>query len=304
MPLSLDPNFAHRLRLSPLLKYCYLDMPKSASSTLRATLWQMEVTCGGVSIDVPEPTRHNLGVLNRPATPGGSSDSPWVAYPSLFGRTRESVFFCTFVRNPFVRTLSAYLDKMTRHDGDVHRYIFHERHRLPHDRDLDFVTFLRYLREETVQEMDGHWGVQTYMSGIEHFEFDFIGRVEAINTHLPDLIQRLAIHTERPEIENCKMFEFRPHAMDARGHFEEFYDNSECIDLVLDIFADDFRNFGFPLTIEEAFNALPPITSEQTGRGWDALMAGTMTVPEWHPTITSEIIAKAAAVSQLNSTAS
>ena len=81
------------------LTYIYINNHKCGCSTVRQTLWAAE---------------HALGLASAPGSIHAEPDSwPWVDDPQRWEHSEQSFVF-TFVRNPYVRVLSAYLDEDSR----------------------------------------------------------------------------------------------------------------------------------------------------------------------------------------------
>ena len=104
--------------------YIYINNYKCGCSTVRQTLWAAE---------------HAQGVASAPGAIHEQPDSwPWVDDPERWEHS-EHAFVFTLVRNPYVRVLSAYLDKIRE---PAIWGPFTARHGLGDDQ-LSFMEFLR-----------------------------------------------------------------------------------------------------------------------------------------------------------------
>lgn len=102
----------------------------------------------------------------------------------------DGLYKFLFVRNPFSRTLSAYLDK-------VHR----KRQRGQGLESIDqvnqdkarqgFVAFLQQLQKGDLFS-NAHWAPQSSILLIPYDHFDFTGRVETLDEDLGQVLQRLS----------------------------------------------------------------------------------------------------------------
>ena len=154
------------------LNYIYVQNWKCASSTVRSTLWAAE---------------HRLGLAGPPENPHRPSPaSPFVDDPARWEHA-DRTFVFTIVRNPFVRVLSAYLDKIKLHRDRKVWAPFARRHGLG-DRVPDFAEFLRLVAGTPVDEMDPHWRPQscTLLPGI--IPYDHVGALETIERDLPAIL--------------------------------------------------------------------------------------------------------------------
>ncbi|XP_071822865.1 carbohydrate sulfotransferase 9-like isoform X3 [Apostichopus japonicus] len=91
----------------------------------------------------------------------------------------------TFVRNPFVRLLSAYKDKIEKPTGRNLRYRKEWSHRIPINMadgitqgPDTFVQYVKYLSHYTV--INEHWKDMHKLSLPCHISFDFIGKLETL----------------------------------------------------------------------------------------------------------------------------
>lgn len=162
------------LIVSRRLPYIYLNNPKCACSTIKHSLWEAEYAFGMTDA--------------VPGDPHDMTNSPFVRDGSRWEHSeREFVF--TFVRNPFMRLLSAYLDKIVNNDPSV-RGPFEKRHGL-NGASITFADFIRLVATESVEQMDQHWRPQTIIVGFGTTPFDFIGSVEMLDEELPYVLRRI-----------------------------------------------------------------------------------------------------------------
>ncbi len=147
----------------PEFKFVYFRIPKAANSTVTAALHK----------NLPPA---NIPRKDKRAGQQFGRSGIWTA------RQLERQFTFTFVRNPFARALSCYLDKVAEANpkftsllgGDV----------------ADFGAFLAKL-EAGALRANGHWAPQADLIPVQSDKLDFLGRVENIATDLPSVLNRI-----------------------------------------------------------------------------------------------------------------
>lgn len=154
--------------------YIYLNNPKCACSTIKASLWA--ATTGE---DAPqEGQTHNVA-----ASPFSKNIAAldWA----------EGAFVFTFVRNPFTRVVSAYLDKIAR-GADVRAWrAFSDRHGLDPASGIGFDGFVEIIAAQPPSGLNPHWRPQ-YLNTLQPFvQPNLIGALETIGMQLPEVLARL-----------------------------------------------------------------------------------------------------------------
>jgi len=222
-PFALTNYLCH---VSKKNKFLYVETPKVACTSVKRVLQEAEL---GESIKYENPGDvHNreLSPLMRP------SDELATFGRSLVGS--EYFRFC-FVRNPFTRVLSCYLDKMVK--------VEYERRRLAPKLGFDpdvvptFLEFLEAVSKQSESEYDIHWAPQTYLLRPNRVHYSFVGRFELFGSHFEMLCMRLGIR-------GAERVSSSWHATNAYGKVERYFD-TQCVDLVCEIYESDFRNFGY-----------------------------------------------------------
>ncbi len=155
------------------------------------------------------------------------------------------VFSC--VRNPFARSLSAYLDKVAA--GDHRNY--------PELRNLQSVTFESFLRA---------------IADHDPLLLDVHFRPQHVNLHYPVVSYDAVFYLENAEpmadflgqiVPEFELARFSPHARGAREKLSTHY-NETTIDLVRRIYKRDFLYFGYSRRLEDALDAPGRMLSEHT----------------------------------------
>lgn len=183
-------------------------VPKAANSTVVTNLARLKF---GRDIDSPEAKRLFT-------TPARLSRADVARFPSLFR--------FTVVRNPYTRTLSAYLDKI-------------ERRALRAGVESSFGDFLRKAKQQPrFLYSNAHWAPQSSLMLIPVHEFDLIGRVESLDRDLTEIKRRI-----RPDLEQ-PLTSFTGNSTGAGDKLKRYY-NNELISLVQDLYREDFAAFGY-----------------------------------------------------------
>lgn len=182
-------------------------IPKAANSTVVTNIARLKF-----GRDIPSPVAKKMF-----ATPGRLSAAEVAEFDGLFK--------FTMVRNPYTRTLSAYLDKV-------------ERRALRHNRESSYGEFLRALKKGRYLYSNAHWAPQVALMLIPVEQLDFIGKTESLERDLAEIKRRI-----RPELEQ-PVTSFRGNATSAGDKLRAYYD-AECIALVRELYRADFEIFGY-----------------------------------------------------------
>jgi hypothetical protein len=231
-----------RLHHIPGQSVVYLNNAKAACSTVKASLWQAfdaqhgENTYGG--------------------RPHQRAKSPFLkSIDDFFCADIESILaaeWFSVVRNPFVRMLSAYLDKIPqgRRDPNVWRP-FKKRFRVS-DHTPTFSEFLEILLTESVPDfLDWHFCPQTtnLLHGLA--PLTYVGQLEAIEGIASWLTVR-----------GIRLQQFRVHATNAEKLVEQYYGPVE-VEAVLKLCRTDFDVLGYSRDPSQLDPIRPVMVSER-----------------------------------------
>jgi hypothetical protein len=209
--------------------YIYISNFKSGCSTIRRSLWRAE---------------YQLGFITTP--PGDPHDVSLVPFDhDAHARWEESAgkFVFTFVRNPYPRVLSAYLDKIANlHEPNVWP-AFAAAHGLG-DRRPSFSEFLELLTAEVPAVMNPHWRPQSFLIGYGLVPFDFVGTLENLGADMQTIMRRIFG-------ENVTVEDFAPHRTGAADQLSSYVTAKER-KLIERIYEADFANFGYSTSPEIA----------------------------------------------------
>ena len=232
--------------VSRKLNYIYVQNWKCGSSTVRTTLWAAE---------------HAMGLAPPPGSPHKPSrDTPFVSDPTRWEKVDDQFVF-TIARNPYVRVLSAYLDKIHRHRDQNVWSRFAAQHGLG-ERQLDFGEFLTIVAATPEAQMDPHWRPQSCNLVPSLIPYDFIGSMENFEADLGHILGRIFPDRVVP-IQSHK-----PHQTGSASRLTEFYGARE-LRLVREIYGRDFLELGYDLDLGNPARRQPPARCDsQIIRDW------------------------------------
>lgn len=220
-------TFNYLLNWSRRHDFLFLEIPKTGCTTLKRMLQLIEVDYDAERL--PDNVHDRAG-----------SPLP-VLKLDLAGFVNEVVagrfFSFSFVRNPYTRALSAFLDKIVMNDW--------ERNRLgpplgfANEDSPTFTDFLRAVKALPDERRDIHWMSQ-YRLLCEHtLQLDFIGRFESFSEDIAFVINRLGADMSRVPLDFGK-----GHSTGARDKLAEHV-TPEAARLVQEIYETDFQRLGY-----------------------------------------------------------
>jgi hypothetical protein len=158
-------------------------------------------------------------------------DEPRLYFTAL---QTDDWFRFTFVRDPFDRALSCYLDKIVNSVP--------ERHRLLPELGFDpvgdvpsFADFLKAIADQPDGQRDLHWAPQSWLTQPATMRYHFIGRLERFDQDFHHVCDKLGIVAVTDTVR---------HSTKASEKLASFYGGEE-IRLVQAIYAADFTTFGY-----------------------------------------------------------
>jgi hypothetical protein len=226
---------------SPKYGYLYVDTPKAGCSTIKYTLQCAErgqrytvpanqgSSAFGYSeflLDVHDRRKY---MLVAPSDPG-----------ALRVMLSSSRFKFCFVRNPYTRILSAYIDKIERNEERRVLFLTEFQDRLRETASpISFVDFLQLIRAQAPVDTNPHWRPQHLqtMSGL--IDYDVIGRFENFRRDFEAVLR---------VIDDAAIGFFdsvNEHRTQASERLAYYYSDPMAIKLVADIYGRDFAVFGY-----------------------------------------------------------
>lgn len=218
-------------------KYIYCAVPKSASTPMKKTLLKLR----NDSKQYKKRSPHEPSLWKHMSEYNESENS----------KRLQTHFKFLFVREPFHRLLSAYLDKLFDSDKDYSnrlRQLIVKTYR-PEDMEevstesnnVTFTEFLRFiLTSSNIHVRDNHWRQYEYLCFPCFFKFDFIGHFETLEDDVNYVLKKAGFN---------KHVTFPPfHSSRVSSTFLTYYSQvpQEIIFRLGEAFRNDFEMFGYP----------------------------------------------------------
>ncbi|MCP1673961.1 hypothetical protein J2T57_001060 [Natronocella acetinitrilica] len=216
-----------RILVSEPQGFVFYRIPKAGHSTVGNTLLHYDPSVTDAQRSELSAAGDKIGVYLRPREIGiRRSRIAWRKY-----------FLFTFVRNPFHRTLSAYLDKVVRDRPPAAKNLGNS----PTRDDGSVIGFSEFLDqlEQGALYTGPHWAPQVSLLPKDRSRLNFIGRLERIDADLPRLVNELFGVEANAEVKS-----WDPHRTDSSAKLAKYYDDN-AIDRVRHLFREDFEAFGY-----------------------------------------------------------
>lgn len=206
-----------RSAIFPRLNAIYLPVPKSAGTTIFSTLIALDG-----SPHLSGIRDHNLDEARRLLSA--------VHDPRLFWKSLgdPACLKFSFVRNPYTRTVSCYLDKIR--SGQQPEYAAE----LDLSKDASLMEFLQRISQQEFRAMNRHWRPQSILLS-PRVRLDFLGRFETFRhdfEHVLDLLGQP--HAVR---------DMRAHQTSAERHLDLIGPGEKQI--IDSVYQGDFERFGY-----------------------------------------------------------
>lgn len=138
------------------------------------------------------------------------------------GEKYNDYFKFAFVRNPWGRLVSAYIDKVVNNQKlSFYRPVFGE----------DFDTFVRFVAKQDLATADRHIALQTTLMPVE--ELSFLGRFENFTSDLSNVLDRLQVVAPIP------------HKNPTRHKKYTKYYTAHTKKLIAELYRQDIDAFGY-----------------------------------------------------------
>lgn len=216
-------------------KFLYMETPKVGCSSVKKNLQILENS--GVDNQFPNVHDKSQSPLFSPLDSGID-----------FRYTLENYYKFSFVRNPYARALSCYLDKFR--EGKPK---FREQLGFGSKAAVSFEEFLERVSGQYIKEMNIHWMPVSLILSPDKISYDFIGRFERFEEDLKLAMQHIAKENglALPEsiLYKSRHSKFQSDAGEKLGS----YMTKRAQQLVQKIYAEDFEQFGYDHDLSNAY---------------------------------------------------
>ncbi len=221
-------NFVYSVHISLKHRYIYVETPKVCCSTIKTRLISSELN-RDVSYNIFEH------IHNREFSP---LLNPKQVYNFAELIQSDKYFKFCFIRNPFSRLLSCYLDKICKNGDPRKKKIFLQMGYDPEcEEQISFKDFISCICDQPVSLMDAHWRQQYYQTFQDTIKYDYIGRFESFEKDYSHIVKTINLK------EHNKQTEIR-HATSSDKILERYY-TPDIISSVLRKYKIDFDYFGY-----------------------------------------------------------
>ena len=208
----------------------YVEVPKAGCSVVKRVLQYSEV-------DGDRDRPAGVGARPVPLAAGGPDQRAGSTSTRSSGPPVRYFRF-SFVRNPYSRALSCYLEKIAGEqwlrDLRLPELGFH-----PQD-EVSFADFLnRVAGAGAVRDMDVHWAPQHFLLSLRRVQYGFLGRFENFQGDLRRLVDILAL-----DVPEELLLRRTAHVTSAASKLHDYYDD-ETVALVQQIYGKDFDALGY-----------------------------------------------------------
>jgi Sulfotransferase family len=212
--------------------FLYYETPKAACSTIKRTLQLLEADAReNVPSDVHDKAHSPLA---------GALSSGW-SYEDLF--LSPNLFRFAFVRNPYSRALSCYLEKIVADSSERSR--LQPRLGFNQQVPISFAEFLCAIERIDDRERDVHFRSQATLLNDRQVNYDYIGRFEEFDRDFTRVLGLIGIEDGKNAITSI-----RHHRVDAHLRVRGFFGPSEQA-LARSIYQQDFLRYAYSFELPQ-----------------------------------------------------
>jgi hypothetical protein len=229
-------EFNYSINISNKYNYMFVETPKVACSTIKVTLQRMELETTEL-FNKRDIHKREFSPLIKPSQVGN--------FDKFLNRNK--LFKFCFVRNPYTRLLSAYLEKIKLGKNQKRSILLHMG-KYPYNLNTEiyFSEFVHVVCEQPIISMDPHWRIQYYQTFQDHINYDFCGKLENFDQDIKTVLSKINKNYSK------YMLSIRTHSTQANNLLEQYY-SSELIKKVQEKYSKDFEYFGYSFELRDAF---------------------------------------------------
>ena len=228
-------GFYNHTYISLKHKYAYFAVGKAANSTVKHHLFELEYS----------NTNFKIRALHDRRCSPLLSPFQFTAEQVEAFLSDSDVFKFTFVRNPYSRLLSCYLDRIVPKESAPYRQLMNMLGKEPGD-DVSFDSFIRAICDQTPYQMNPHWRVQVNETLYDSIDYDFIGRVETFGQDMAKVWSEVSGGFDAGKLGELNK---SPSVTRSASRLNDFY-SPELTALVADKYAEDFDVFDYDKQLE------------------------------------------------------
>lgn len=233
-------DFLNNTNISLRNKYIYFATGKVANSTIKYILQTLELD------GTPFQVKNIHDRLRSPLL------SPFQLPEKQFRALLKdkSVTKFGFVRNPYTRLLSAYLDRVCRPTVSRRRLL----REIGQDKgyEVSFVEFLEYICQQSDKLNDPHWRPQSSELLLGIVPQSYVGHFENFQADAQEVLCQI-FPDKKAFIQDEISIVRSPTSNNTTTLLHEYFDGVD-LDMVLRKYGKDFENFDYSKELDDAAN--------------------------------------------------
>jgi hypothetical protein len=222
-------------------KYVYLEVPKAACTRLKYIIHTLEqLRPVPVTFDRLPETRLFMFIHDRERFEMPSlADFPEDEITRILAE--DEYFKFTFVRNPYSRLVSAWMNKLYFIEPGLENLYHAIKNNFPDCVDGRYITFegfVKYINEfENIRTCNPHYRLQSDLIMANAIEYDMVAKVEKFDEGIKQLETRIGVSN----LDNSKSGSSNEsYGEDWRSHY-----TPELADIVYKLYKNDFEQFEY-----------------------------------------------------------
>ncbi|MEW6038174.1 MAG: sulfotransferase family protein [Pseudomonadota bacterium] len=221
-------EFRYQLHISHKFRYVYVGNPKTGGSTLKSALLDLEIRDTNIRLNTLEQQTFNSDLSPLKSIP------PFWPQRTLSDLLTSGYRFITFVRNPYTRLISCYINKFVNRSDDVHKTFFNHFGKPP----IDFTDFILKVCTQSDYEMNPHWRPQHKQIHYHEIPYIHIGRFDNFVADFRRTFEILGIKNQ--DIPNSRHLNKTD---ESQKHLAVY--SKQTVHMVYERYRSDFELFGY-----------------------------------------------------------